>query len=251
MSENQNTQSTSPQKMLVAMAGIGTICALLIVLTYEGTKPRVERLKAEALQNAIFNVLPGISSTQAFVLNADGKLEPTEDAKAYPLIFAGYDENENLKGFAIEATGQGYADFIKVLYGYDHLKHSTTGFYVLETKETPGLGDKIQKDEKFLANFNDLDLTLNADESALANDVVTVKNGEKSQKWEVDGITGATISSRAVGKIINESGQFWMPVLAKNINELVNGKTESIAPENTDTLQNDSTEKVLIGVDHN
>ena len=38
--------------MLRAMAGIGLICALLIVLTFEGTLPRIERLKAEALEKA-------------------------------------------------------------------------------------------------------------------------------------------------------------------------------------------------------
>ena len=33
------------KKMLIAMVGIGVICALLIVLSYEGTKERIEILK--------------------------------------------------------------------------------------------------------------------------------------------------------------------------------------------------------------
>ncbi|MEZ4984399.1 MAG: hypothetical protein R2795_05070 [Saprospiraceae bacterium] len=57
-------------KMLQAMVGIGVICALLIVLSYEGTLPRVQRLRAAALEKAIFKVIPGTVRTQAFVYEA-------------------------------------------------------------------------------------------------------------------------------------------------------------------------------------
>ncbi len=66
-------------------------------------------------------------------------------------------------------------------------------------RETPGIGDKILTDKDFLANFNALDVQLNADLTALANEVKTVKHGTKTEPWQVDAISGATITSRAVG----------------------------------------------------
>ena len=75
---------------------------------------------------------------------------------------------------------------------------------VLESKETPGLGDKIYKDADFVANFS----ALSADPQ-----IVTVKKGTRSAANEVDAITGATISSEAVVNILNRSTVEWIPLL--------------------------------------
>ncbi len=117
---------------------------------------------------------------------------------------------------AIEAAGQGYADIIRILYGYDPNQQAVVGFHVLESKETPGLGDKIEKDPDFLANFKALDGSLNDDQTAVRNRVVPVKKGTKQSPWEVDGITGATISSRAIGDIIGTSTERWIPLIYQN-----------------------------------
>ena len=205
-------------KMLRAMVGIGMACALLIVFTFEASKPRIKQLKKEALENAITKVVPGISKSVNFKMNNDASFEEfVGEANGETLVYVGYDENNELKGIAIEAAGQGYADIIRILYGYDPEKKAVVGFYVLESKETPGLGDKIEKDENFLANFEALDVAMNASNDGLMNEVITVKNGGKENAWEVEGITGATISSRAIGAIINASAAEMIPVLEKNI----------------------------------
>lgn len=214
MSEGATIPVTSSSSMLRAMVGIGLLCGLLIVLTYEGTLPRIERLRAEALQQAIFRVVPGITDTQAFTWNGQGFA--VADESSSELIYAGYDADGNFKGVAIEAAGQGYADIIRILYGYDPVNQTVIGFYVLESKETPGLGDKIEKMDHFLENFKALDVSLKEDMTGLNNQVVTVKQGEKNNPWEVDGITGATISSRAIGSIIDESAGIWMSRIYQN-----------------------------------
>ncbi|XOV94833.1 MAG: FMN-binding protein [Bacteroidota bacterium] len=208
MSNETTTESTSSFIMLRAMVGIGIICGLLIVLSYEGTLPRVQRLRAEALEKAIFEVVPGIEKTNPFLWDND-KFIPAPEGSS-PTIFAGYDANNQFIGVAIEASGQGYADIIRVLYGYVTEKQQVVGFYVLESKETPGLGDKIQKDINFLNNFSSLDVSLTENLDSLRNTVVTVKNGAKKNDWEIDGITGATISSRAIGSILGESTSIWI-----------------------------------------
>ncbi len=217
MNANQLTEQPNSQKMLFTMVGIGVFCALMIVLSYQGTLPRIEQLKAEALEKAIFKVVPGMTSKKTFKLEADGSLtEVTGKQKDARLIYAGYDKEGKLAGMAVEAAGMGFADVIRVIYGYDPAKQAVVGFYVLESKETPGLGDKIEKDPAFLDNFKALDVKLTDDLSRPQNSVVTVKNGQKKNPWEVDGITGATISSRAIGSILNVSTNEMAPVLYKN-----------------------------------
>ena len=204
-------------KMLRAMVGIGILCALMIVITFQGTKPIIKKNQAEALERAIFRVLPGTVETQTFQLEPDNEFAAVKgEVNEGELVYAGYDENSNLVGIAIEASGQGYADIIRILYGYDPDEQEVIGFYVLESKETPGLGDKIEKAPHFLANFEGLDVSLNEEKTDLAYEVVTVKQGAKENPWEVEGITGATISSRAIGDIIDESAARWAPLIYKN-----------------------------------
>ena len=42
-----------------------------------------------------------------------------------------------------KAGGQGYADKIELLVGIDALTENITGLFILDQKETPGLGNKI------------------------------------------------------------------------------------------------------------
>ena len=216
-SQHSNAQVSS-FKMLKAMVGIGVMCALMIVLTFETTLPAIEKNKAEALEKAIFKVLPGIDKKQTFQLTPDQTfdMDVVEGSEAQK-VYAGYDVNNNLVGFVIEASGMGFADILKILYGYDPQAEKVVGFYVLESKETPGLGDKIEKDDGFLTNFEALDVQLNEAKNGLRNTVIPVKQGEKENPWEVDCITGATISSRAIGNIIGESTQQLIPLIYNSL----------------------------------
>ncbi|PSR13090.1 MAG: electron transporter RnfG [Bacteroidetes bacterium] len=206
--------SANTRKMLQAMVGLGISCALLIVLTYEGTLPRIEQNKAAALEAAVFQVLPGIVTMTPFVVDENGDFRPATAADApADRVYAGYDGQQQCVGVAVTASGQGYADIIRVLYGYAPHREQLVGFYVLESKETPGLGDKIEKDPGFQENFHALDVSLDPAHQALKQAVVTVKQGAKKKPWQIDGITGATISSRAIGNIIGASTQRWIPLI--------------------------------------
>jgi len=214
----------SSVKMLRTMVGLGVLCALMIVLTYEGTFERIKHNKAVALENAIFQVLPGAVTKTTFALAEDNSIVPVQDeGEGQRLIYAGYDENGELVGTAVEASGMGYADVIRILYGYDPDEQTVIGFYVLESKETPGLGDKIEKDDSFLANFKALDVSLASDGMSIVNPIETVKSGAKTNPWEVDGITGATISSRAIGDILMKSTANIVPTISANVDKIKAG----------------------------
>jgi electron transport complex protein RnfG len=208
--------------MIRALGGVGVLCSLLIVVTFQATLPTITRNRAEALERAIFHVLPGATTRDSYQVTESGQLIPFEgEANAgETLVYAGYDEQDRLVGIAIEAQGQGFQDTIKLIYGYSPEKQQIIGMEVLESKETPGLGDKILKDKDFLANFVSLDAALTPDGSAVENPIEAVKAGQKEQPWQIDGITGATISSKAVGDILRSSTDHLLPIVYKQVEQL-------------------------------
>jgi electron transport complex protein RnfG len=211
--------------MYRAMVGVGVFCGLLIVTAFQVTQPIIERNKAEALQEAIFHVLPNTSTSRTYRLDKAGDFKLLEGkAHGEQLVYAGYDDREELVGLAVEAQGMGYQDVIGVIYGYSFAEEAIIGIQVLESKETPGLGDKIETDAAFLENFEALDVSLRDDLSELANPIVPVKHGEKTHPWEVDGITGATISSVAIAKILNQSAQYWVPRIQSHLGDFQGGE---------------------------
>lgn len=189
---------------MIATLGVAGLCSgLAVVSIFLATKPRIERNRAEALEAAIFRVLTGARSRAAFVVKGS-ELVPFEspggELPKQEAAYAGYDEAGELVGFAIPAEGAGFQDTIKLIYGYDPTRRRVVGMQVLESRETPGLGDKIIKDDSFVDCFRDL---------AISPDVVAVKKGRK-QDNEIDAISGATISSVAVVRIINEANARWI-----------------------------------------
>ncbi len=206
---------TSAWSMYRAIVGIGALCALLIVTVFQTTEARIKENQARALRIAISQVLPAAESTVSVVLAEDGSLQKAAKPPALP-VFLGYDARNELIGAAITAQGMGYQDNIRVLYSYSFEQDAIVGFKVLESKETPGLGDRVEKEPHFIANFERLDATLDAEGNALLNPIVTVKQGKKTDAWQIDGITGATITSVAVGKILNDSANIWGPALERN-----------------------------------
>jgi len=206
--------------MYRAMVGVGVFCGLLIVTVFQVTRPVIERNKAEALQKAIFHVLPNASTSTTYRLDESGGFKVLEgEGVGEQLVYAGYDDTQELVGLAVEAQGMGYQDVIVLIYGYSFAEQAITGIQVLESKETPGLGDKIETDPDFLQNFERLDVSLRDDLSEIANPIVPVKHGEKTNPWEVDGITGATISSVAIADILNRSAQYWVPRIRNNLSD--------------------------------
>ena len=206
---------TSVWQMYRSIVGIGAFCALLIVSVYQGTAARIADNKARFLNNAITGVLPAVNSTVEVSLDENGALITATEPANLP-AFLGYGDDGELVGAVITAQAMGYADNVTVLYSYSFDKQAIVGFMVLETKETPGLGDKVETEPHFLANFEALDARLNEDGTALANAIVTVKQGEKTEPWQIDGITGATITSEAIGVIMHKGSSYWLPALERD-----------------------------------
>jgi len=211
--------------MYRAVVGLGFLCGFIIVGVYEGTKPIIQRNRIEMREQAIKDVLPGAVTTQAFMLNEQEQFVTVPSAlKNGGLLFAGYDESDHLVGLAIEAQGMGYQDVVRLLYGYSFESETILGIRVLESRETPGLGDRIESDPVFLKNFGTLDVRLTSDGSSVANPIEFVKPGEKTDDWQIDGISGATITSRATATLLRESSTSWLPKVNAQKDAFLKGK---------------------------
>lgn len=107
-------------------------------------------------------------------------------------VFETRDTENTLLGWVVKTSGQGYADKIELLLGLNPDATEVTGVFVLEQKETPGLGNKIVTDEwrgQFAGKSTDMPLGV-------------VKGGKGGER-DINAITGATISSRSVTNIVN------------------------------------------------
>ncbi len=220
MSAAPETAASNPKgdtwRMVRTLGGASLLSGFLIVFAYETTLPRILANRQRAIEEAVFRVLPGATSRATYAIEGDTLRLAGEDAGPGAKLYTGYGSDGRLVGVAIEAAGQGYQDVIRVLYGYSPDTEGTTGFTIVESKETPGLGDKIGIDPRFLANFDGLALRLDASGTALEHDVVSVKRGAKKNPWEIDGISGATVSSKAVARIVNESAKLIVPTILKH-----------------------------------
>jgi electron transport complex protein RnfG len=223
MSEPTQVQVTPSGKMIATMALVASICGVLIVGAFESTQDAIAENKRIMLERAVFKVLPGAASVREYAATSTG-IRQLAAGEAMPeggvKFYAAYDQAGVLKGVAAEAAGKGYADVVRVLYGYDAERQVIIGIGVVSMRETPGIGDKIITDQSFLKNFEALDVRVNAEMTALANAVKVVKHGTKTNPWQIDAIAGATVTSKAVGRGINDSAQKLMPLLVPHIAEL-------------------------------
>jgi electron transport complex protein RnfG len=101
-------------------------------------------------------------------------------------------QDNKVAGWVVKADGQGYGDKLELLIGTDADVQKITGLFVLEQKETPGLGNRISEPQ-WRGQF--------AGKST--NTPLEVVKGQGQGPATIDAITGATISSRSVTNIVN------------------------------------------------
>lgn len=221
------TVSTPTVAMIRTLGLVAALCGLIIVSAYQGTYDAVQENKRIAVERAVFKVIPSAQSIVEYVAPPSGTPQKVGAGGTAPAgsirFYAGYDKDGHLAGIAAEGAAKGYADTVRILFAWDPAKATITGFGVVSSRETPGIGDKIVVDKDFLANFP-LAAPLSDDRMVLAHEIRTVKHGSKTQPWEIDAIAGATITSRAVGKAINEAAQALVPRLVPHL-DVLKGKS--------------------------
>jgi Na+-translocating ferredoxin:NAD+ oxidoreductase subunit G len=196
------------------MATLGTtalIAGVLVVSAYELTLPRIQENRQVMLELALRQVIPGAARFRAFRMGPAGLVPVATVVIDDAVVYAGYDAQGRLMALALPASARGYQDVLRLLYAYAPDCQCITAIHVLRSSETPGIGDKITTDPAFRANFQALDARLDNRHGALAHPIVTVRHGTKADAWQIDAISGATVTSRAVGRALNASAQAALP----------------------------------------
>ena len=188
-------------KLVLTLALAGALAGFLLVFVDQATSGQIRENRRRALEEAVGEVLGAPALVVSFRVTDAGLVREEEvnyevDTEALDRVFAGYSdaEGKSLIGFALAFQRTGFQDAIRLIFGYDPRNKQVLGVKVLEHKETPGLGDKIEG-AAFLDPIRGQTV-----------DLVPVKPGRGTGgPSEVDTITGATISSAWVVRIINEA----------------------------------------------
>ena len=109
-------------------------------------------------------------------------------------------------GYVIETVTYGYAGEITVIIGVNN-EGNVTGLVVREAHETPGLGNEILTDHVFLAQFLNKSgsFTIGTSGADAFSGATAEAEAEAGEEITVDGITGATVSSKAVARCVTSA----------------------------------------------
>jgi len=169
-------------KMVLALGLIAALSGLLLAYANQKTYLRIKENQKREISQAIFKLIP------------EGKNYEARIVSGYTVYFI-KDASGKFRGACILTSGSGYQGEIKILiglsYDFKHLK----GIEVLENIETPGLGGEISK-KYFRKQFKGL---------IFPPRIKCVKGRKNKRNNEIQAITGATISSSSVTRIVNRT----------------------------------------------
>lgn len=172
---------TSARQMVVTLLTVAVVCSIILSFVYSFTTPRI----IETQKNMTLDGLKQVISAHEFV-------EIIPDT-----LWNAVDSLGNNTGIVFRVFPQGYAGPIPITVGLD-LDATITGIRIASAaeglKETPGLGVKITEPD-FTEQFTGKTVS---------------QINIKSDGGEIDAITAATISSRAVCSGIRKGFETFM-----------------------------------------
>ena len=212
----EQSTGTGPESiklvLIVPVVLITMVAGGALALVNAATVDRIEASKAQEKQEALQEVMPGFANdpTKQFV---EVDLDPEEDDGFELVFYAGLDGTGKLTGWGVESrTDTAYSGDLSLVFGVDPAGTVKT-VRVLDQKETPGLGTKAAEDD-FLSAYKG---------KALGSFNFDVEK----DKGDVESISGATISSRAVSLCIEQGLEELAAVGAKGIPAVVAGEEAS------------------------
>ena len=104
------SSSASGGRLIRTLGVVAAVSGLLVVLTDQITAPYIAENRREAVERAVFRVLPGALRRVDFVVTADGHL--TKGGKG-ETVYAGYDSKGKLVGVALQGAARGYQDLVR------------------------------------------------------------------------------------------------------------------------------------------
>ena len=161
--------------LLASLTAISAVCAAVLAFVNAKTADPIAQTKENNKIAAARAVMP------ASVVNVE---------KAMDDAFVGRDASGAIAGFAVKGVDAGgYGGDIELMVGFEADRRTIVSYRKLAAAETPGLGMKLVE-ESFSSQF-------------AGKDGATLK--VKKDGGEIEAITSATITSRAVCKAIADA----------------------------------------------
>lgn len=168
--------------MTLTLTLVALVAATVLGFVYDLTKADIELAKKLAQESAIKRVLPPFEK-----LGDPRKVLPADGVDSLE-FFPAFDAGQQLAGVAIKTyTKNGFSGLITIMAGIS-ANGNISGYEVLEHKETPGLGSKMD------TWFND---ESKSGQNIIGKNPETMKFEVKKDGGDVDAITASTITSRA------------------------------------------------------
>lgn len=196
MENNRQSGFAQIAKPTLTLTVICTIVTLLLALTNMLTSAKIAD-----------NAAKKAAESRRLVLAADSYRQLDGEGAVY----GAYDADGNMLGVTVVTKDNGYGGTIEVMTGIT-ADGRVSGVHILSMSETPGLGARA-KEEPFLSQYRGFD----------SPDLAVTKDGGR-----IDALSGATISSRAVTRAVNEairiSRQYLAGVSASDLQSTTGGK---------------------------
>lgn len=164
-------------KLTVSLTVIAAFCAAVLAYVNASTKDTIKAIRAKQTLDAAKAVMPtGVE-----------KVEKVADAEG---IFVGKGADGKAVGYAVRGVDHtGYSGDIVLMVGFTP-DYKVVTYRKLEANETPGLGSNLTS-EGFMKQFSGKD--------------AKIPLKVKKDGGDIEAITSATITSRAVCGVINEA----------------------------------------------
>ncbi len=173
-------------KMFLNLVIIGSVSGVVLAVAFHYADPMIQANKEKELKEAIFVVLPDAKEYRV--------LEKTVGLDKV-VVYQGVGPNNAPVGVAFKADGGGFQGNVGVMVGLELDYFKLRGIKILDQVETPGLGNRIAE-PKFEDQFKGVEI---------APRIEYIKNRKPEKPNQIQAITGATISSDAVVKNINNA----------------------------------------------
>ena len=196
-------------QLIVSLTCITVIFTLALTSVYMATIEPIEKIKIEKDNTAKIAVLPGFDANIGTLTAKKVLPEGLNDSLTVTLAYM----NEQIFGAAVSThTNIAFSGRFDIMVGFDY-EGNILNTEVLGHKETPGLGDKIdKKKDKFPLQF--------VGKNPTSKKLLVKKDG-----GEIDAITAATISSRAFCNAVNHACNAFQMALQEIEKDITNKET--------------------------
>lgn len=178
------------------LAVIAALCTTLVALTFAVTEERIEANEQAWLERSLQPALSGLFFDSG-VTESMITIPPPHDlpGSEAAIVYRVYAETSPVAALFVVSARDGYAGPIRFLVGID-VQGAVTGVHVLEHRETPGLGDRVESEKS--------DWVKQFDGRSLVDP--TIKGWAiKRDGGRFDQLTGASVTPRAIVKAIKET----------------------------------------------